>query len=1440
MATEDRTPESNEPVVPSVANGMSPSSGDDIEETLVPDDDDSERTVAAQVDVRASAAPSKTDSDSQNVTIAETRDSSTSSQSINERRLSAATDARQDRFKLVENFARGGLGNIWLANDGRIRREVAFKELLPKALRSPIAVSRFIEEAQITGQLEHPGIVPIYELGFQANGTPFYAMKLVRGETYEEAIAAYHNLPAGYPDRHLVFTRLLRNFIDICNTLAFAHDHNVIHRDLKPHNVMLGQFGETLVLDWGLAKVFESETDNETAANEKTTADLTDADQANTEQLSQPGHVSGSSSGAGLATEAMDDEMTVAADLSEVGSRHASTNSTHKSFNESVSESSISRREVSVNERTAGTETQSGAVLGTPAYMSPEQARGEHDSLDGRSDVYALGAILYRLLTNSTPFGKGTVRQILKRAQDCEFKPPREHDNSIDRALDAICLKAMTKDVKDRYASALDLKSDVEAWLADEPVKAYPDPLLVRIRRWVRRYRTVVLAASAVLVTATVAPFAIETARHNRLTDAVTIRFRNADDAFHRQDYSTAASLLDEAAGLLAGEPKLGELASQVERKRASVATVVSKIELTEEKRRREEADAARHVAEVNFERAERERKRANRNFVIASAQRLVAESKAVRQTHPRLSMLLSAEAVEASRRRNESIVPEALQNLHDVAAAFGGSGYFGHDDQIRDSEVSGDGRWLLTGSKDRSARLWNLTAADPLKESIKLTGHEGAIHCVALPAGNRWAVTAGEDADVVVWDLSANDINDSPIVLKGHELPVTCLAVSSDGRWLATSGIDADIRLWDLSSDNIATSMQLLSGHEDTVNQLCFARSGEQLFSGCEDGAIAVWPILSSDSPNTARTEAISPLYESNKHSSGILKLAISDSGDWFVSGDAKGSVFAWDLRDDKFSRTYPLSGHRRAVSEIAFAHDSTTPEATSKEIKLATAGTDGNVIVWNLAETGPERLDEFQDHDGPVNDLIWNGDGSILATCGDDRTVIIRKWDLLLGNSDGSSSMLKLLAHEDAVRTLSVANERLIGGALDGAVQFWDLNREEPGMAPVVLRKHQRTIREVSTSPDGQYLLALSSDRDRTLSLWHRDAEASFTPIDVGVDKTASGDSDFRAAAVAWSPTSKVAAIVGSGNTLVLVTVSGNEVKAVPVKLPPVEINAIAFSPDGSKLAMTGSQGLIQELDVDALTKDSTLKMEMHSAGNSDFVTIAANPTEAQFASGSEDGGVVIWGSGTSWKLMPGSHRDAVNDIRFSPNGKLLASVSDDKSVRVWTRSADGTFGASPEVLVRHQERVRAVDFTADGKSLLTVSDDATAIVWSLDSNNPDREATLLVGHEAAIHVCEFSTDDRWAITGSDDGTVRLWDLHSENPSASVVIMHQFGEPVRALSLIADSQTLIVGTRNGEMFAWPLEPVELLRRVRKSVGRELSSGEIQQFNTHAMPLED
>jgi len=328
------------------------------------------------------------------------------------------------RYQVLRRHAKGGLGEVFIALDQSLNREVAIKEIQERHSHDPASRNRFVLEAEITGRLEHPGIVPVYDLGHHSDGRPYYAMRFVRGETLKEAIRAFHaaDHPGRNPgERTLAFRQLLRRFIDACNAVAYAHSRGVLHRDLKPANIMLGPYGETLVVDWGLAKP--------------------------------------------------------------VGRDRATADSAEESLRPAAS-SSV-------------TETIAGTAVGTPAYMSPEQASGRLDTLRPATDVYGLGATLYTLLTGKPPVEDGDVGEILRRVQRGEITPPRRVNARTPLALEAVCLKAMALSPDARYADALGLATDVEHWLADEPVSAFKEPFVARSRRWVRRHQSMVGSAAA-------------------------------------------------------------------------------------------------------------------------------------------------------------------------------------------------------------------------------------------------------------------------------------------------------------------------------------------------------------------------------------------------------------------------------------------------------------------------------------------------------------------------------------------------------------------------------------------------------------------------------------------------------------------------------------------------------------------------------------------------------------------------------------------------------------------------------------------------------------------------------------------------------------------------------------------------------------------------------
>jgi len=377
--------------------------------------------------------------------------------------VGAATSDGQ-RFRILRPHAKGGLGAVFVALDSELNREVALKQILEKHADDAVSRQRFVAEAEITGGLEHPGVVPVYGLGTDAGGRPYYAMWFIKGDSLKEAIARFHEdekLKADPGRRSLELRKLLRRFTDVCNAIDYAHSRGVIHRDLKPANIIVGKYGETLVVDWGLAKAVGR------------------ADPSSEEQTLAP-----SSSGS--------------------------------------------------------SETLPGSALGTPPYMSPEQARGELNRLGPRSDVYSLGATLYCLLTGKPPFEGEDIGVILRAVQEGQFSRPSQHDPALDKALEAICLKAMANSLHDRYPTPKALADDLDRWMADEPVTAWREPVARRARRWARRNRTAVTAAAAALVAGVVglsAVLAVQTrakadlsASLKRETDAKTaLADTNAD-----------------------------------------------------------------------------------------------------------------------------------------------------------------------------------------------------------------------------------------------------------------------------------------------------------------------------------------------------------------------------------------------------------------------------------------------------------------------------------------------------------------------------------------------------------------------------------------------------------------------------------------------------------------------------------------------------------------------------------------------------------------------------------------------------------------------------------------------------------------------------------------------------------------------------------------------
>ncbi|GAB5404561.1 MAG: hypothetical protein Aurels2KO_27920 [Aureliella sp.] len=352
------------------------------------------------------------------------------------------------RYTLLRQLGQGGLGTVWLARDENLNRYVAVKELTSEANAGDVALEHFRREAEITGRLEHPGIVPIYQFGRDdKSGKAFYAMRFLGRRTLQDAIDEYHERHEAGAEDKMLLHRLLSSFVSVCHSVEHAHAQKVVHRDLKPANVALDEFGQVTLLDWGLSKVDEETGMYDVAGR------------------TEPG------------------------DLHDMSAAHQ------------------------------------GRVIGTPLYMAPEQAAGRLEDVDALTDVFGLGGILYTILTGvgphhasaeATDTGAGR-EQFLSRIVANDVVAPEERRANVPPELNAICMKALSRQRYHRYQSAAKLADDVQRYMAGTPVHAYDAPLKRKFSRWMMRHPTLaqMLLLSASLVVIALGAVAL-TARNGR------------------------------------------------------------------------------------------------------------------------------------------------------------------------------------------------------------------------------------------------------------------------------------------------------------------------------------------------------------------------------------------------------------------------------------------------------------------------------------------------------------------------------------------------------------------------------------------------------------------------------------------------------------------------------------------------------------------------------------------------------------------------------------------------------------------------------------------------------------------------------------------------------------------------------------------------------------
>ena len=1007
-------------------------------------------------------------------------------------------------YEIREVLGRGGMGVVYQARQVSLNRPVALKMLRAGVLAGDDELRRFQNEAEAVALLDHPAIVPIYEIG-EDDGQKYFSMKLFRGGSLAERLETYRDDPKAAASL----------LVEVAEAVFHAHTRGILHRDLKPANILIDAEGHGQITDFGLAKRVEA-----------------------------------------------DAEMTA-----------------------------------------------SGAILGTPAYMAPEQATGRRGAITTATDVYGLGSVLYALLTGKAPFAGDSVIDILTMVKEQPPVPPRKLNARVPRDLEVICLKCLEKDPRRRYLTAQAVAEDLRASLENRPILARPAGLLERSVKWARR-RPAIAALSALVVLVSLLGIGGILAQWR---ESVLARQAAVEKA--RAEAEARAEATHLAANLQRQTYSLALSLAQREWEGANIAQVQRLLDLCAPRLRRWEWDRLRHLCHLDERTIPAPGNHAFNDYLSWSPDgtRLVGKSDFPERPDGGRGSVYNenAQILDMVHEDRRAILVPMVDK-----AAWGPLGQplfvykLGGTDHVTDESLESVD--IGTGA---ATRLWSLPV-----ENLSV------LDVAWSPDGRRVAVSRSIEtgSNLRVWDARSGQ---GERVLTGHKEQVPAVAWSPDSKRLASASEDGTIRVWD---PDTGTSELTLTGHTSTVCAVAWSLDGNRLASGSEDQTARTWD---------ARTGRMVALLSG--HGGTVNDLAWRPDGSSVATAGDDRVVRLWDPGTGKPMAI--LRGHADRVFRLAWKPDGS---------RLASSSDDQTIKVWDPSRSG-ETLD-LDDHPAEVHVVTWSPDNRLVATGGDDP--IVRIWDAHTGRL-----ILKFEGHADSVYALAFSpdGKRLATASIDGTARIWNV---ATGARVSTFAKHEQQVYAAAWSPDSH--LVATGGSDRILRIWD--------PVTgterLSVQATADPDRG-NINGVAWSPDGlRIALALSRPDNMVLVLDPSTGRTLRKLAGHNHAVNTVAWSHDSRFLASSSYDKTCQVWNAAA----GTLRATLVGHGGFVYSAVW-NHDGTRLATAGADGVIKIWdpSDGTEVLTLAG-HSGDIWSVAWSPDGASLASAGADRRVRIWTSRA------------------------------------------------------------------------------------------------------------------------------------------------------------------------